>query len=106
MDGLEEYFVPVEGYPNYAVSNYGKVINVNKDRYLKEGKDANGYLKVKLYRKGLGRTFYIHRLVAQAFFLMYKDGVEINHLNGFLWDNSVLNLTIGKRKARKPNDNS
>jgi len=92
---LDEYWVTFDALPNYAVSNYGTVLNVNRDRELKPFPDANGYLRVVLYHKGIRHEVYVHRLVARAFFLNYQEGVEVKHINDDKNDNSVLNLTLG-----------
>lgn len=98
---LEELWIPIEGYSNYAVNNYGQVINLNRDTELTPVKDARGALKVYLYRNNVPRTFYIHRLVAKAFFLNYTEEIDVKHKNNNLSDNSVLNLTLVERKWRK-----
>lgn len=98
---LDEKWVPVEGFPNYAVSNYGEVINVNTNRTLSERKCKDGRRRVVLYVKGVPHARMVNRLVAEAFFLNYQDGIEVNHINGDHGDCSVLNLTIGNKACRK-----
>lgn len=81
----------VPGYPNYVVSNTGKVINVNNKHELAQIK-SNGYLTVRLWKNNNSKSFYVHRLVAYAF-----SGVcdlDINHLDGDKTNNNISNLTF------------
>jgi hypothetical protein len=69
---MEEFWISFAALPNYAVSNYGVVLNIRTNRELKQSPDSNGYLRVSLYHKGIRHETYVHRLVAKAFFLNYK----------------------------------
>lgn len=94
---IEEVWVsvPIQGLEHYEVSSYGRVINKERGNELRPSPDKNGYLRVGLSYKGNVKFFQIHRLVAEAFFLNYKSGIEVKHKNNDLNDNSVLNLTLG-----------
>jgi hypothetical protein len=92
---LEEVWVTVDGLERYAVSSFGRVINQERGNELTPSPDKNGYMRVGLSRKGKTHHIYVHRLVAFAFFLNYKPGVEVRHKNENKADNSVLNLTLG-----------
>lgn len=92
---LEELNVPIPGYPNYVVTSLGEIINVNTGHVLKLRADKNGYLKVNLSVLNVKKTFYVHRLVAQGFFLDFAKNREVKHINGNLQDNTVFNLRIG-----------
>lgn len=95
---IEEFWESIEEYPNYAISNYGTVINLKTEKELKQTKNAKGYLTVRLSKTGQRTTFLIHNLVAGAFFLNYKKGAKVRHKNGIKSDNTVLNLTLTKVK--------
>ena len=101
---LDEKWVTFELFPNYAISNYGTVLNVNRNRELNPSPDKYGYLRVALYRNGFRYDVYVHRLVAMAFFLNYENGVEVRHKNGDKTENTVLNLTLGVKRCRKGKD--
>ena len=93
---LEELWVPIEGYPNYEISNYGRVVNVNTDHELAINCTKYKPSSVRLFKNGVPKAFYVHRLVAQAFFLNYRDDVEVLHVNKrHIHDNSVMNITLG-----------
>lgn len=91
----EEHFVPIEGYKNYEVSNYGRVCNVRTGADLKPRSDSSGFQNVILYGYGKPKNFGVHRLVAQAFFVDFNDDIEVKHISGDKTDNSVRNLTLG-----------
>lgn len=103
MHEMDEIWVTVDGLERYAVSSFGRVINQERGNELTPTPDSNGYMKVSLSRKGVKKTVYVHRLVAFAFFLNYKPGIEVTHKNENKKDNSVLNLTLGKG-CRKGDD--
>lgn len=90
---VEEVFVEIPGFPNYSVSNYGNVVNTRLDRDMKlqhEGRRVT----VKLWSKGLQKKFFVHRLVAQAFFVDYDEYVDVYHLSEDFDDNCVTNLHL------------
>ena len=92
----EEVFVDIEDFPNYIVSNYGRVINKKFDRDLTPIVDKrDGALKIRLYKNGLYTDLLLHRIVAKAFFVNYDDEREVILMNGVKSDCSVTNITIG-----------
>lgn len=98
---LDELWVGFEEFPNYAVSNYGRVVNIRTGRELRGSTDFNGFLHVALYRNGQRTDAMVHRLVAKAFFLNYQEGFEVRHINEDRKENTVLNLTLTGEKVRK-----
>lgn len=90
----------MEDYPNYTVSNFGSVMNVNTSQYLKYRPDAKGYLRVSLSNEGVVRDHYIHQLVAKCFFGAFESGEQINWVNGDITDNFVGNLRLRKVARR------
>jgi hypothetical protein len=80
----------VPDWPNYEVSNAGEVRVKGKKAPKRTWLNTNGYEATQLSHKGFKRTFYIHRLVAQAF----CEGCDesVNHINGDRRDNRAENL--------------
>lgn len=76
----------------YQVSNHGRVKSF---LFSKEGKlvkpdiVGNGYARVHLQ---FGRTFLVHRIVAQAFIPNTLDAPTVNHKDGIKTNNYVENL--------------
>ena len=111
MKNNQEIFKDVIGYENlYQVSNYGKVIAkartiINKNNKLQffNAKDraisdnGNGYKKVELYKNNKGKTFYIHRLVFEAFAIKIPKDTDINHIDGNKANNHISNLELATR---------
>lgn len=92
---LTEKWVQFDTLPNYAVSNYGRVINIKTARNLTPSPDGKGYYRVALYHRGVRNDVYVHRLVAQAFIAEYQEGIEVRHSNGDRANNAVTNLIFG-----------
>jgi hypothetical protein len=91
---MKEVWSEVEGFPNYAVSNYGYVVNLTVNRMIKGKPNQRGYLKVRLYGEDGSRDFYVHQLVAKAFFGDFRYGIQVKHVNGDRNDNAVTNLQL------------
>lgn len=81
----------------YEVSNCGRVRNVRTGAVRKPQPVKRGHLHVDLWRDGVGRSFYVHRLVLQAFVGPCPPGMEALHRNGNPTDNRVENLRWGTR---------
>ena len=105
-DKLEEEWKDIENYPNYQISNLGRVKSkeryVNtvygakrkvKERIIKPVNDSRGYYVVSLYNEsGKSKPKLIHRLVAEAFLDNPNNYPVINHINGDKKDNRAENL--------------
>lgn len=87
-----EIWESIKDYPNYKISNYGKVFSLNKNRLLKTRDNGNGYLYVDLYCKNKSKRFYIHRLVASFFIPNLENKKEVNHIDGNKYNNCSSNL--------------
>jgi hypothetical protein len=87
----------VEGYDNYWVSNFGNVYSSNKgDKLILHNR--NGYKGVCLYRSGLFKNCYVHRLVAKHFVDNPDNKKYVNHINENKTDNRASNLEWATRK--------
>lgn len=93
----EEEWITVEGYPNYAVSNMGRVANIKRDELLKLRPNDEGYLRVSLSHLGQVKDFYVHRLVAMAFLRDYDPKLQVVPVNGDWEDCRVDNLYIRRQ---------
>ena len=94
----EEIWKPIkdfEGY--YEVSSLGRVKSLNyrgtgKEKVLKNIEEYKGYLIVNLTKNGKQKSFYVHRLVAEAFIPNPDNLPCIDHINTIKNDNRVENL--------------
>lgn len=91
----KEIRVEIDGFPNYLISNLGKVY------YKKNGKEkvckpnAAGYKRVKLWRGGgNNKTYHISKLVAEHFIGKLTKGYVVDHINCNPLDNYLTNLQI------------
>ena len=82
----------ITDYPNYSVTEDGRVINNKTNRELKPILGRNGYYQVSLCNSGKIKNVSIHRLVASAFLNNDENNREVNHINGIKTDNRVQNL--------------
>ena len=103
-----EVWKDIKDFPNYQISNFGRV--KSKGRYRKVGIknvdkvyrkefiingyiNKKGYKQVTLYDKnGKPKTMRIHRLVAMNFIDNKNNKSQINHKDGNKLNNHVNNL--------------
>lgn len=100
---MQETWIEIEGYPNYAVSNEGRVLNIRTDKILRVRPNERGYLRVALSRDGEIQDFYIHHLVAKAFLGIERGSDQIIHFNGDKEDNTPGNIRVKKRRIFSEN---
>lgn len=84
----------ITGYEGlYEISSCGEVYSCYKNKTLKPSKNKLGYLIVNLYRDGKYKSYYVHRLVAEAFITKPENQEsEVNHKDLDKTNNIVSNL--------------
>lgn len=110
MANIEEIWKTIEGYPNYEISNLGRVKRLahlaSRKRVRPHGSDFPlffgerilntrkniGYYIVSLRDNGNRKTFKVHRLIALAFIPNPENKPFINHINSIPSDNRIENL--------------
>lgn len=101
------------GYPDYEVSNMGRVKslprNSTKGGILKPQTYSKGYLRIGLSKNGKVKHFLVHRLVCFAFIpnpqnypiINHKDeNPSNNHVDNLEWCNHSYNMNYGTCKER------
>ena len=104
----DEIWAPIEGYPGYLVSNYGRIrssTSLRPDIILKPQENNSGYLEVTIYRKGIPKQLKIHQAVVNAF--LRKPGSPkykvVDHSNGNRYDNRLSNLRFSTLEENRKN---
>jgi hypothetical protein len=77
----------IPGYKKYAVSKCGKIF-YKKMKSIKKTFLNRGYLICRIGKT----TLSVHRAVALAYVSGYKDGLEVNHIDGNKENNDIENL--------------
>ncbi len=89
---VEEEWKEIEGWPDYMISNVGRVFSYRRNRTLKISPDPYGYPCVNLCYNDCWYRRSIHRLVAFAFVEGYFDGAIVNHIDGIKQNSFASNL--------------
>lgn len=90
---MVEVWKEIDEFPNYEVSDQGGVRNKRTRHILKGAVDnSTGYLKVGLRKTGKDHTVSVHRLVALAFCEGFREGLDVNHIDGNKLNNVSSNL--------------
>ena len=105
---MKEIFKDIKGYEGiYQISNLGRVKSLERKKWnrwsfyqkkekILKGRNQKGWLKVRLYKDGIGRNYLIHRLVLFAF--VGESDLDINHKNFNRSDNRLNNLEYCTKK--------
>ncbi len=89
---MDEEWKTIQRYPNYMVSNAGRVYSNRRGRMLKMAPDTKGYPQVNLEQDGFWVQRSVHSLVAFEFVDGYFDGAQVNHKDGVKTNNFYWNL--------------
>ena len=97
----KEIFSIIDGFPNYKVSNYGKVYYLTSSGWVEKNLKPNkmGYVRVILHNHKVTKHFTIHELVSKYFNhkLPNKDEV-IDHIDCHTDHNWATNLRVISKK--------
>ena len=76
----------------YAITSCGKVWSYRRKKFLKPWPNANGYLRVNLRKDKEVKSFFIHRLVAEAYIPNPNNYDTVDHIDFDRTNNCVNNL--------------
>ena len=78
---MNERWVMIESYPNYAISTFGRVRNLNTGKLLKHQSSKRGgnYAFINLSKNGKRVNRNVHILVANAFLGKCPPGRIVHH---------------------------
>ena len=90
---MREEFKEITDYPVYQVTSYGRIYNTILKKFRKLYLRKDGYFYVDLYNNGIGKTFGVHRIVANEFCYERSDEKNVvNHKDGNKLNNYYKNL--------------
>ena len=81
---------PIPGFPNYEISDDGRVRNVRTGKEKKRTIN-NGYEVVNIWHQNKSKLMLVHRLVAMAF-VPGDFSLSVNHIDGNKLNNNKDNL--------------
>lgn len=99
----------IENFPNYYVTNFGRVWSEHSHKFLKPTINKRTFLntyKREYVNLGKNNRFYIHQLVAKAFIPNPNNLPEIDHINGDSLNNHVENLRWTTHEQNMKNENT
>ena len=76
----------------YAATEDGRIWSYRRKKFLTNCGEADNYQVVTLTVDGVHRTFYVHRLIAQAFLPNPNNLPQVNHIDENKSNNNVSNL--------------
>ena len=99
-----EIFLTIRNFPDYKISNWGRVFSKKRNTFINGRPNALGYYQVAL-RDVNGKEVWvlIHRLVAEYFVPNICFGTEVDHINKDRTDNRASNLRWVSRKENMQN---
>jgi NUMOD4 motif len=92
----DEEWADIQGYPDYSISNFGRVWSWRTNCFLKPSLDVDGYERVDLYWNGKATHMKVHRLVSMSFLPNRMTRSE----QSFHAFRTGLNTCINKRAIR------
>lgn len=99
-----EIFKTIKQYPDYQISNLGRVWNTKTNRFIKASQKSNGYYQLNLYcRDGRRKKEYLHRLVGITFIDNPNGYPEIDHIDRDKSNNRVDNLRWVSKSTNRRN---
>lgn len=98
----KEVWKIIEKYPNYMISNLGKIKSLNykrtgKEQILKQSINGRGYYYVLISINNKYKNILIHKAVAEAFLENDNNYSDVNHIDGNKLNNCITNLEFCTR---------
>lgn len=92
----KEEFRAIPGFPNYLISNWGKVYIIKDGKFEEKAAKVNGwgYRTISIWDKGKRKKMQVNRLMASIFIGEIPDGHQVDHINCNKLDDYITNLQI------------
>jgi hypothetical protein len=99
-----EKYLPIKGFVNYEISNFGNVRNIKFGRILKPQITKRGkYYQVTLSQNNKGHVIKIHRTVAITFIENPNNYPEVDHRDRNRLNNNIENLRWVTQETNREN---
>ena len=102
---MEQTIKQIPNYEDYEITNTGTVYSYKgpekKQRELKHQKATQSkkkYHQVRLWNNGVGKLYYVHRLVWETFVGEIPKNQQIDHIDGDTSNNNLSNLQLLTRR--------
>jgi len=84
----------VVGFPNYVITNDGRIYSVKSKIYITQRDGPNGYKRVRLHKDGKKYNRYVHCLMAETYVLKPNDGrtYQVHHIDLNRTNNNLSNI--------------
>lgn len=91
---MVEIWKKIEQYEEYEISTHGRVRSFKNgvELVMSQSVHYKGYRTLYLYKEGIRKKFFIHRLVAVAFIPNPEDKPIVNHKDLDKGNNLLANL--------------
>ena len=89
---IHETWRSINGFPDYQVSNIGRVRAAKTGKIINGSLGREGYVVVPLHDDCKWANMYIHRLVAQEFLQNHDNKPYVAHVDNARADNCFTNL--------------
>ena len=89
---INEIWRSIDGFPDYQVSNIGRVRNADNGRIIRGTLNKYGYVVVVLYNDHTRTNTYVHRLVAREFLQNRENKPCVTHVDNDRSNNCFNNL--------------
>ena len=93
-----EWWLQLKDFPDYDVSNEGRIRNRRSGRILKPQQNDRGYEQISIRKNNKYHNQRVHRLVADTFFDGDHEGYDVNHIDGNKRNNHISNLEFCTRQ--------
>jgi hypothetical protein len=103
LDTTLEHWASIDGYLNYQVSWFGRVLNTKTGRILKAGRSSNSYLTVVLCKEGKRTSYSVHVLVAREWVPNPNNKRCVDHADGDRSNNHHENLRYATHSENSRN---
>lgn len=92
-----EVWLIIKDFPDYEISNEGRIRNLKTGRIMKTSLNTRGYENVCLRKNKTQYMKRVHRLVADTFYDGDHELYDVNHIDGDKTNNHIRNLEFCTR---------